>query len=268
MTADPARGPLRRVVVLIPTYNERDNLARVVARVRAAAPAADVLVLEDNSPDGTGRVADALAAADPQVRVLHRPGKRGLGAAYLAGFAWAMERGYDAAVEMDADGSHPPERLPAMLDAAQDADLVIGSRWVPGGSVVNWPAHRKAISVLGNTYTRLLLGMPVRDATAGYRVYRTAALRAVDLHAVPSQGYGFQVDMTWALLRAGGTVVEVPIEFVEREVGDSKMSQAIVVEALLNVTREGLAFRAGQLRDALQRSRLRRLEGEGRWHRA
>lgn len=264
MTATPTRGPLRRVVVLIPTYNERDNLPLIVARVRSAVPEVDVLVLEDNSPDGTGEVADDLAAADPQVHVLHRAGKQGLGAAYLAGFAWAIERGYDGAVEMDADGSHQPEQLPALLAAAQHADLVIGSRWVRGGSVVNWPRHRKAISVVGNTYTRLLLGMPVRDATAGYRVYRTSALAAMDLHAVPSQGYGFQVDMTWALLRAGLRAVEVPIEFIEREIGESKMSQAIVVEALLNVTREGLAYRARQLGAGARRMRTRRLEG--RWH--
>ena len=229
------RGPLRRVVVLIPTYNERENLPRIVARVRASVPEADILVLEDNSPDGTGAVADELAAADEQVHVMHRPGKQGLGAAYKAGFAWAIERGYDAAIEMDADGSHQPEQLPSLLRAAEHADLVIGARWVKGGSVVNWPAHRKALSVGANIYTKVMLGLPVNDATGGYRVYRTSALQAMDLASVSSAGYGFQVDMTVALVRAGLTAVEVPIEFVEREIGESKMSGKIVTEAFVNV---------------------------------
>ncbi len=260
------RGPLERVVVLIPTYNERGNVERIVTRVRAAVPAADVLVLDDNSPDGTGQVADALAGADPHVHVLHRREKAGLGAAYLAGFAWAIERGYDAAVEMDADGSHRPEQLPALLHAARDADLVIGSRWVRGGSVVNWPVHRKLLSVGANLYTKYLLGIPVNDATAGYRVYRTAVLAALDLSGVHSRGYGFQVDMTWALTRAGCVIVEVPIQFVEREVGESKMSRDIIVEALRNVTRKGVQHRARQLRTAAARVAERRREGQ--WHSA
>ena len=222
MSRQPDRGPLDRVVVLIPTYNERDNVALIVGRVRAATPALDVLVLDDNSPDGTGAVADALAAADPQVQVLHRAGKEGLGPAYLAGFAWAVENGYDAVVEMDADGSHQPEQLPALLAAAAGADAVIGSRWVRGGSVVNWPVHRKVLSVGANIYVKYLLGMPVNDATGGYRVYRTSVLKSLDLTGINSRGYNFQVDMTWAFLRAGRTVVEVPIEFVEREIGDSR----------------------------------------------
>ncbi|MGB8385164.1 MAG: polyprenol monophosphomannose synthase [Dermatophilaceae bacterium] len=266
MSAQRSRSPIERVVVLIPTYNERDNLARIVGRVRAATPAADILVLDDNSPDGTGDVGDQLAATDPHVHVQHRADKQGLGAAYLAGFAWAIERGYDAAVEMDADGSHQPEQLPALLAAAAGADLVIGSRWVRGGSVVNWPLHRKVLSVGANVYTKYLLGMPVNDATAGYRVYRTSVLKALDLAAVSSRGYGFQVDMTWALTRGGFRVVEVPIEFVEREVGDSKMSGDIVVEALRNVTREGLQYRAEQVRTAAARAAERRREG--RWHHA
>jgi len=258
------RGPLARVVVLIPTYNERENLPLIVARVRAAVPAVDVLVLEDNSPDGTGAVADALATADPQVHVMHRPGKQGLGAAYLAGFAWAIEHGYDAACEMDADGSHQPEQLPALLAAARDADLVIGARWVRGGSVVNWPAHRKALSVGANIYTKLMLGLPVNDATAGFRVYRTSALRRLDLASVSSAGYGFQVDMTVLVVRAGLRAVEVPIEFVERQIGESKMSGNIITEAFVNVGREGLAYRAGQVRGGLRRLGSRR----ERWHRA
>ena len=178
MTTASTRGPLERVVVLIPTYNERENLPLVVQRVRLSVPSVDILVLDDNSPDGTGEIADALAAADPQVHVMHRAGKQGLGAAYKAGFAWAIERDYDAAVEMDADGSHQPEQLPALLAAAEDADLVIGSRWIKGGSVVNWPAHRKVISIGGNIYVKAMLGLPVNDATGGYRVYRTSALQA------------------------------------------------------------------------------------------
>jgi dolichol-phosphate mannosyltransferase len=258
------RAPLDRVVVLIPTYNEKDNLPRIVGRVRTSVPSADILVLDDNSPDGTGAVADGLAAADPQVHVLHRPGKQGLGAAYKAGFAWALERGYDAAVEMDADGSHQPEQLPALLEAARDADLVIGARWVRGGSVVNWPAHRKALSVGANIYTKLMLGLPVNDATGGYRVYRTSALRAMDLDSVSSAGYGFQVDMTVALVRAGLRAVEVPIEFVEREIGESKMSGNIVSEAFVNVGKAGVAHRVGQLRGlAAEVNRRRR---EGTWH--
>lgn len=260
------RAPLDRVVVLIPTYNEKDNLPRIVGRVRASVPSADILVLDDNSPDGTGAVADGLAASDPQVHVLHRPGKQGLGAAYKAGFAWALERGYDAAVEMDADGSHQPEQLPALLEAARDADLVIGARWVRGGSVVNWPAHRKALSVGANIYTKLMLGLPVNDATGGYRVYRTSALRAMDLDSVSSAGYGFQVDMTVALVRAGLRAVEVPIEFVEREIGESKMSGNIVSEAFVNVGKAGVAHRVGQLRGlAAEVNRRRR---EGTWHSA
>ncbi|MBK8469417.1 MAG: polyprenol monophosphomannose synthase [Candidatus Phosphoribacter sp.] len=266
MSVIQTRGPLQRVVVLIPTYNERDNVPLIVPRVRAAVPSADILVLDDNSPDGTGDVADALAASDAQVHVLHRPGKQGLGAAYKAGFAWALERGYDAAVEMDADGSHQPEQLPTLLRAAERADLVIGARWVKGGSVVNWPLHRKALSVGANLYTKVMLGLPVNDATGGYRVYRASALRSMDLDAVSSAGYGFQVDMTVALVRAGLTAVEVPIEFVEREIGESKMSGNIVTEAFVNVGKQGFAHRGSQL-DAWAR-RVARRRREGRWHSA
>lgn len=247
------REPVTRVAVLIPTYNERDNLPGIVARVRAAVPAADVLVLDDSSPDGTGELADAMAAEDGHVHVLHRPAKQGLGMAYLAGFEWALERGYDAVVEMDADGSHQPEQLPALLAAADEADVVIGSRWVRGGAVRNWPAHRKVLSVGANLYTKAMLGMRVNDATAGYRVYRTSALRAMGLQGVESQGYCFQVDLTLRAVRAGLTVVEVPITFVEREVGVSKMGRDIIREALTNVTRWGVEHRSGQLRSAAAR---------------
>jgi dolichol-phosphate mannosyltransferase len=252
------RPPLRRIAVLIPTYNERDTLPAAVHGVREHVPEADVLVLDDASPDGTGEVADRLAAADPRVRVLHRAHKEGLGAAYLDGFRWALERGYDAVVEMDADGSHQPHHLPALLAAAEDADVVIGSRWVPGGRVVNWPIHRKALSVGGNLYVKALLGMPVNDATAGYRVYRTEALQAMGLADVASQGYCFQTDLTWRAVRAGLTVVEVPITFVERELGSSKMSRRIMTESLQRITGWGLRHRAAQVRGLVHR--------EPRWH--
>lgn len=241
--------------MLIPTYNERENIERAVTGVRAAVPQADVLVLDDASPDGTGRIADALAEADPHVFVRHRPGKQGLGMAYLDGFGWAKERGYDAVVEMDADGSHRVADLPAVLAAADHADVAIGSRWVPGGSVVNWPAHRKFLSVGANTYTRILLGMPVRDATAGFRVYRLTALETMGLHGVESHGYCFQIDLTWRAVKAGLVVVEVPITFVEREVGTSKMNSNIITEALRNVTVWGLTYRARQAAGLVGRRR-------------
>ena len=253
------RPPIERVAVLIPTYNERDNLPLIVERVRESVPAADVVVLDDNSPDGTGEVADAMAAADPQVTVIHRQGKEGLGAAYLAGFRWALERGYDAIVEMDADGSHRPEHLSHMLDVAADADLVIGSRYVRGGKIVNWPADRKAISMAGNMYIKLVLGMPVNDATAGYRVYRAETLRTIGLDEVESAGYVFQTDLTVRTVRAGLRVVEVPITFVEREIGDSKMDGDVVRESMTRITRWGLAHRCQQLRRLVDR--------EPTWHR-
>ncbi len=257
---ESARPPLRRVAVLVPTYNERETLPVTVAGIRAVAPEADVVVLDDSSPDGTGAVADALAAGDEQVHVLHRGQKEGLGAAYLDGFVWALERGYDALVEMDADGSHRPQDLPRLLAAAADADAVIGSRWVRGGSVVNWPLHRKALSLGGNAYVKMLLGMPVNDATAGFRVYRADALRTMGLDDVASQGYCFQTDLTWRAVRAGLTVVEVPITFVEREIGYSKMSRAIMTESLSRITGWGVSHRMAQARSLLPGA------GEPRWH--
>lgn len=252
------RPPIERVAVLIPTYNERDNLPGVVERVRASVPEADVIVLDDNSPDCTGEVADELAAEDDHVHVLHRKGKEGLGAAYLAGFAWALEHGYDAMVEMDADGSHRPEHLPRMLEAAAEADLVIGSRYVSGGRVVNWPANRKAISMVGNVYIKVVLGMPVNDATAGYRVYRAETLRTIGLDDVESAGYVFQTDLTVRTVRAGLRVLEVPITFIEREVGDSKMDGDVLRESMFRITRWGLAHRRTQVQRLLEREPLRR----------
>jgi dolichol-phosphate mannosyltransferase len=243
----------QRVVMVVPTYNERENLAWVVGRLRAAVPDVDVLVVDDGSPDGTGDVADRLAAADPHVTVLHRPSKAGLGAAYLAGFALALDRGYDVVGEMDADGSHQPEELPRLLAALDDADLVIGSRWVRGGSVVNWPVTRRALSLGGNAYARLLLGVPVRDVTAGYRLFRRETLEAIDLGTVASTGYCFQTDLAWRTVRAGLRIVEVPIEFVERERGESKMDRAVATESLRRITGWGLRKRGRQVRDVLSK---------------
>jgi len=237
-----------RVLVLIPTYDERENLPRIVGRVRAAVPGADVLVIDDDSPDGTGEVADGLARFDTQVHVLHRTSKSGLGAAYLAGFAWGLQRGYDVLVEMDADGSHQPEQLPRLLHALDRADVVLGSRWVPGGEVRNWPAHRQLLSRGGSAYTRWALGVQLRDATGGYRAYRRHVLEEIDLHRVASQGYCFQIDLAWRALRAGCQVVEVPITFVERSWGTSKMSGGIVRESLVRVTRWAVEERVAQLR--------------------
>ena len=236
-----------RVLVIVPTYQERENLPLIVGRVRASAPEAHILVADDDSPDGTGALADELARDDDHVHVLHRPGKQGLGAAYIAGFRWGLEHGYGTLVEMDADGSHQPEELPKLLTALQTADVALGSRWVRGGTVRNWPKSREALSRGANTYARLLLGIPVRDATGGYRAYRARVLRSFELDAVRSQGYCFQIELTLRALRRGFRVVEVPIEFVERRHGASKMSRAIVIEALWRVTVWGVQRRAGVL---------------------
>jgi dolichol-phosphate mannosyltransferase len=236
---------IESLLVVIPTYNERDNLLPIVRRLHTAVPSADVLVVDDGSPDGTGELADRLASEDVRVRVMHRASKGGLGAAYLAGFGWALDSGHRVVVQMDADGSHPPETLPAMLDLLADADLVIGSRYVPGGAVVNWPKHREWLSRGGNLYSRMALGVQIRDITAGYRVFRRDVLAELALAEVNSQGYCFQIDMAWRAVRAGFRVREFPITFTERERGDSKMSGSIVREALWRVTRWGLRSRLG-----------------------
>ncbi len=229
--ADPGR-----VLVCIPTYNEALNIREIVGRVRAAVPEADVLVVDDGSPDGTGAIADELAEADQAVHVMHRTEKAGLGAAYVAAFGWGRERGFGVLVEMDADGSHQPEELPRLLAALRGADVVLGSRWIPGGEVRNWPRSRRLLSQGGNHYTRIALGLPLHDATGGFRAYRRAVLDAIPLGEVASQGYCFQVDLAWQAWRLGFRIVEVPITFVERERGQSKMSRAIVAEALWRVT--------------------------------
>jgi dolichol-phosphate mannosyltransferase len=246
--ADPGLG---RVLVVIPTYDEVENLRPIIDRVRTAVPTADVLVVDDGSPDGTGDLADRIAASDPHVTVLHRTTKAGLGAAYLHGFAVALDRGYDVIGELDADGSHQPEQLPDLLAALTHADLVIGSRWVPGGSVVNWPLSRRVLSIGGNLYARLLLGIPVRDITAGYRLFRRTTLETIDLHSVESAGYIFQADLAFRTVRAGLRVVEVPIEFVERVRGESKMSHDVATESLRRITAWGLRERRRQLLDAV-----------------
>lgn len=238
---------LGKPLVIIPTYNEADNVSGIVARLRAAVPESDVLIADDNSPDGTGEIADRISADDGAVHVLHRRGKEGLGAAYLAGFSWGIERGYGLLVEMDADGSHQPEQLPMLLRAAAGADLVLGSRWVPGGRVPNWPKSREVISRCGNLWTQLALGIRLKDATGGYRVFRRATLQGIDLDDVASAGYCFQVDLAWRTIRRGFRVREVPITFVEREYGNSKMSRGIVLEALIRTTLWGARHRLQQL---------------------
>ena len=233
-----------RTVIVMPTYNEVANLKTTLSGVFAHTPQVDVLIVDDGSPDGTGRLADFMAGGDARIHVMHREEKNGLGPAYLAGFRWALERGYDLICEMDMDGSHRPEDFRRMLDVATmnpDVDLVIGSRRVPGGRTVNWPWTRDMISRGGSWYARTMLGLPVHDMTAGFRIYRAPMLRRLDLDGVQANGYVFQVDMTRRVAAAGGVIREVPIAFVERIRGKSKMSSAIVVEAMWRVTQWGFA---------------------------
>lgn len=240
-----------KVAICIPTYNERESLPGLLDRTRAAVPDADVLVIDDNSPDGTGALADDRARRDPQIHVMRRTAKEGLGRAYLAGFEWAIERGYSHVCEMDADGSHRPEQLVDLLaraDAWDKPELVIGSRWTDGGEVVNWPKHRELLSRAGNLYIKIWLNLPAKDATAGFRVYRADALKRLDFAAVESKGYFFQVDMTLKMTDMGARIAEVPISFVEREAGTSKMSGNIVQEAFLRATKLGIERRGAQLR--------------------
>jgi dolichol-phosphate mannosyltransferase len=223
-------------LIVVPTYNERDNVRGIAARLLAALPAGDVLFVDDNSPDGTGAVLDELAAAEPRLHVMHRAGKLGLGTAYLEGFAWGLARGYAYLFEMDADGSHDPRYLPELLALAEDgADVVVGSRYVPGGGTENWGLGRQVISRGGGLYARTILGVDVRDLTSGFICWRRRALEAIDLAAISSNGYSFQIEMKYRALQAGMKLVESPILFVDRRVGQSKMSRAIFAEALLKV---------------------------------
>ena len=229
-----------RVLIVMPTYNERQNLEIIAGRIREAVPDADLLVVDDNRPDGTGDLADKLAEKDSRVQVMHRTEKAGLGRAYVAGFTWALDGGYDLIVEMDADGSHRPEDLPRLLATSGEADAVIGSRYVPGGTVVNWPVSRQVLSFGANLYTRIMLGVRVKDATGGFRVYRAATLRKIDLSGIQSAGYCFQVDMTLRVLQGGMSIKEVPITFVERERGASKMSRSVILESFVRIARWGI----------------------------
>jgi dolichol-phosphate mannosyltransferase len=228
-----SRPPVRlRALVCLPTYNEQDNVVPMTEAILAATPDVDVLIIDDNSPDGTGQLADGIAAREPRVKVLHRAGKEGLGKAYLAGFEWALGRGYDLILEMDADFSHDPKYLPGMLEAARSADLVLGSRNIPGGGTVNWGVGRKIISRGGSFYARTILGIPVRDLTGGFKCFHRKVLESIDLPTVECSGYAFQIELTFRALRRGFRVVEFPIVFVDRRVGQSKMSKRIVLEAL------------------------------------
>ncbi len=244
-----------RTLIVVPTYNERENVGPLVAELLRVAPAADVCLLDDASPDGTGEVADRLAAALPWLDVLHRERKDGLGPAYLAAFRRVLADGADLVMEMDADLSHDPSDLPRLLAALSGADLVIGSRYVPGGGVVNWPGRRLLLSRGGNLYVRLLLGLHVHDATAGYRVFRRHTLEKIDLEGVRSAGYVFQTDLAHRTVQGGLTVAEVPIDFIERERGDSKMSGAVASESLRLITTWGLQERRRQLVRAVGRRR-------------
>jgi dolichol-phosphate mannosyltransferase len=254
--APRAAQQIEPVLVVIPTYNERENLTPILRRLHESLPAVHALVVDDGSPDGTGELADKLAADDKRVQVMHRTEKAGLGAAYIAGFRWGLERDYATIVEMDADGSHAPEDLPRMLEALGSdpgADLVLGSRYVPGGSVVNWPKRRELLSRGANLYSRLALGGKITEYTSGFRAYRRAVLEKLALDDIASTGYCFQIDLAWRTLKAGFEVVEVPITFTEREIGESKMSGSIIREAMLRVGVWGTKHRLAQLRRLLLR---------------
>jgi dolichol-phosphate mannosyltransferase len=235
MTETGTTAPRRRALVCLPTYDEKDNVGPMTEAILAATPDVDILVIDDNSPDGTGQLADAIAAREPRVKVLHRAGKEGLGKAYLAGFAWALSHGYELVLEMDADFSHDPKYLPGMLEASREADLVLGSRNIPGGGTVNWGILRKIISRGGSFYARTILGLPVRDLTGGFKCFRRRVLESIDLPTVACTGYAFQIELTYRTLRKGFRVKEFPIVFVDRRVGQSKMSKRIVLEALRKV---------------------------------
>jgi dolichol-phosphate mannosyltransferase len=236
------------IAVIIPTYNERDNIHPITERVLSAIPEADLFIVDDNSPDGTGEIADELAAKDERIHVMHRPGKEGLATAYLTGFGAALDQGYPTIVEIDADCSHQPEELPRLLRGLASADVVLGSRWVPGGAALNWPWSRAILSRAGNFYARVMLGIPLHDMTGGYRIYRASALRKIGLENIESVGYCFQIDLARRSVLAGLKVAEVPITFVERARGASKMSGTVVSEALWRVTQWGIMGRLQRCR--------------------
>lgn len=247
--------PSDRTLVIIPTYNELENLPLITSRVRVAAPEVDILIVDDNSPDGTGDAADSLAKDDEHIHVLHREGKGGLCGAYVAGFRWGLDKDYTVLCEMDADGSHAPEELHLLLEEVdKGADLVIGSRYVPGGEVVNWPKKRWVLSKGGNLYINVALGAGLSDMTAGYRAFRREVLEQIDLDELSNAGYIFQVDMAWRVVQAGFDVREVPITFTEREIGESKLDGSFVKDSLLEVTKWGAAHRGEQLKDLAQES--------------
>lgn len=245
-----------RTLIIIPTFNEAQSLPVTIAGIMDHSPEVDILVVDDGSPDGTGQIAQDLSAQNPQIHVMHRTQKAGLGAAYIAGFQWALNRDYAVICEMDADGSHRPQDLPLVLKALKPGvAMTIGSRWVPGGDVENWPKHREFLSKGGNTYVRLALGLPLRDATAGFRAYHRETLEQMNLDSVESHGYCFQVDMSRRVIDSGGAVTEVPIIFVERVAGESKMSGNIVREALIRVTWWGLQKRGRQIKSIFTKKR-------------
>jgi len=229
-----------KVLVIMPTFNEAGNIERATNELISHNPDVDLLIVDDNSPDGTGEIADRLALDSRKISVLHRKGKEGLGAAYIAGFKYAIEAGYDFIVEMDADGSHRSQDLPKLLAVCESNDLVIGSRYVRGGKTMNWPLHRQWLSRGGNLYAKLMLGSKLNDMTAGFRVFRVSFLESMDLETINARGYSFQIEMAYRTIRSAAKAVEVPITFVEREIGESKMSSSIVLEALLLMTKFGL----------------------------
>jgi len=235
-----------KTLIIIPTYNEFDNLRPLLQEIFSFAPAADVLIVDDNSPDGTGKLADQIHAENPQVNVLHRAGKLGLGTAYIAGFKYAVERGYDAAFEMDADFSHDPRYLPDFLQKIENADLVIGSRYIEGGDTPNWSLLRRFVSGGGNIFARFMLGIPVHDCTAGYRCYRRQVLESIELDTIESQGYAFQVELAYRVYKHGFKIVETPIIFMDRRVGKSKMSRTIFLEGFTWVIRTRFGRSSGK----------------------
>jgi len=233
------------VLVVIPTYNEIESLPVIIDKIFKDNKKVDVLVVDDNSPDGTGKLADKMHKKDKRISVLHHQGKNGLGKAYIDGFKWGLDRKYKFLCEMDADGSHQPKFLPKMLELAtkEKAGLVIGSRWIKGGSVVNWPKSREVLSRAGNLYIKIMMNLPAKDSTGGYRVYSAQTLKKINLDSIQSKGFGFQIDMTSRTAAIGEKIIETPIEFPERELGDSKMSGNIITEALFYVTKQGVRNR-------------------------